>query len=347
MYMNTAFDKVCFKGSVVSQSARFVYLCLCKHADNTKQTCFPSLNRIAQIVGKSISTIKRAVRELCRYGAIKRAPRFRKDGGQTSNLYEIVECDFEKLVEVPDNKEEREAKNTANYKSEVELQHQDITQDTTIDDISFSVSDIQAENSCTVEGNETKEIGENKSNTEPQNKDITTDTSAEGIIFTVSEIKAIRTCTGEEKEATQKSSTAEQQEDLSDISKKEEIKSLHNKLENNGVNLINGMNENVDDDEQLYIDEIALQLEKKAKHEQIKIRVYPISQNNNQIVIAELDDEPVKTNFNSIKAFTRKKLFTKMINPISYIISAVKSCFYPKMNWGEVTDDPPRTYPIN
>lgn len=95
MYMNAAFDNVCFKGSVLSQSARFVYLCLCKHADNTNQTCFPSLNRIAQIVGKSISTIKRAVRELIKYGVIERSPRFRKDGGQTSNLYKINECNLE------------------------------------------------------------------------------------------------------------------------------------------------------------------------------------------------------------------------------------------------------------
>lgn len=99
MYMNAAFDNVCFKGSVVSQSARFVYLCLCKHADNTHQTCFPSLKRIAEIVGRSISTIKRAVRELCKYGAIERAPRYRKDGGQTSNLYKIAECIFEEITE--------------------------------------------------------------------------------------------------------------------------------------------------------------------------------------------------------------------------------------------------------
>ncbi|ACL77414.1 helix-turn-helix domain-containing protein [Ruminiclostridium cellulolyticum] len=97
MYMNEAFDSICFKGSIVSQSARFVYLCLCKHADNTNQTCFPSLNRIAQIVGKSISTIKRAMRELCKYGAVERTPRFRKDGGQTSNLYKIMPCNFEEI----------------------------------------------------------------------------------------------------------------------------------------------------------------------------------------------------------------------------------------------------------
>ena len=107
--MNAAFDNVCFKGSVLSQSARFVYLCLCKHADNTNQTCFPSLNRIAQIVGKSISTIKRAVRELIKYGAVERTPRFRKDGGQTSNLYKIKleaisdKCNIEQISLIEEN----------------------------------------------------------------------------------------------------------------------------------------------------------------------------------------------------------------------------------------------------
>ncbi len=125
MYMNEAFDSICFKGSIVSQSARFVYLCLCKHADNTNQTCFPSLNRIAQIVGKSISTIKRAMRELCKYGAVERTPRFRKDGGQTSNLYKIVQCNFEEISK-------SEVKNTVE-------QDQFKICETLPDDISYSV----------------------------------------------------------------------------------------------------------------------------------------------------------------------------------------------------------------
>ncbi len=125
MYMNEAFDSICFKGSIVSQSARFVYLCLCKHADNTNQTCFPSLNRIAQIVGKSLSTIKRAMRELCKYGAVERTPRFRKDGGQTSNLYKIVPCNFEEVSK-------SEAENKA-------VQDQIEICETLPDDISYSV----------------------------------------------------------------------------------------------------------------------------------------------------------------------------------------------------------------
>lgn len=148
MYMNMAFDNVCFKGSAVSTSARFVYLCLCKHADNTKQTCFPSLNRIAQIVGKSLSTIKRAVRELCSYGVIKRTARFRKDGGQTSNLYTIVASDPNALTKAPE--------------IESYTQQEIPDQDTGTEDNFFSVSDQEKEPacSCTREAEETKQSEE-------------------------------------------------------------------------------------------------------------------------------------------------------------------------------------------
>ena len=352
MYMNTAFDKICFRGSVVSQSARFVYLCLCKHADNTKQTCFPSLNRIAQIVGKSISTIKRAVRELCRYGAIKRAPRFRKDGGQTSNLYEIVECYFEQLVEVPKNKEdkeagkipdtkvhppftEKEARNTANCTSEVDPQNQDITKDTTTDEISFLVSDIQTENSCAVKGNEIKEIVDDKPITELINQVEMTNIATDNILYSESDTKVLNQYTEKEKDTIQNGNTAEQQEETSGKNKEPNNEAVHIESENNSINPINCINENLDEAEQLYINEKAEQDEKKAKQEYIEFRVYSISQNNNnQIVDAELDDEPVKTKVNSLKVLSNKKLFAKIIKPISYVISACKSRFSTKNELG-------------
>lgn len=152
MYMNEAFDSICFKGSIVSQSARFVYLCLCKHADNTNQTCFPSLNRIAQIVGKSISTIKRAMRELCKYGAVERTPRFRKDGGQTSNLYKIVPCNFEEV-----------SKSEAQSKAD---QDQSEMCETIQEDISFSVPDVnEPARPCTPSMDEKNSFEEPEANT--------------------------------------------------------------------------------------------------------------------------------------------------------------------------------------
>jgi len=146
MYMNMAFDNVCFKGSIVSPSARFVYMCLCKHADSTMQTCFPSLSRIAEIVGKSISTVKRAVRELCKYGAIERNPRFRKDGGQTSNLYKVAQVDLGSLTKVSDN--------IVNEETEPEqIENKDIT----TKNICFSESNNEPACACTTMDSEIKQ----------------------------------------------------------------------------------------------------------------------------------------------------------------------------------------------
>ncbi len=312
MYMNTAFDNVCFKGSMVSQSARFVYLCLCKHADNTKQTCFPSLSRIAQIVGKSISTIKRAVRELCQYGAIKRTPRFRKDGGQTSNLYEIVECDFEQLVQIPYNTEDKKAENVFNYIAEIELENQDKPQKTTVDDIAFSVSDNQLENACTVKSNEAADD---------------------------------KTFTEKEKDSIQKDNAAEHHEEIKDIIKEDERKSLHITSENNSVNLINNQDNDRDEAEHIYINEKA---EHEVHQDQLEMIVNPVVENSdNQTYNAKIDVEPKKTYLDSINYLSIKKSFAKIIKPISYIITTCKSRFITKMNRGEVTSDPPRTYPFN
>jgi hypothetical protein len=162
----------------------------------------------------------------------------------------------------------------------------------------------------------------------------TINTAAEDILLTVSDRKALNLFTEKENEAYQKRNTTEQQEEINDINKENESKSLHNKTENNGVNPINGIDENVDEAEQIYINEKVEHEEKKAKQEQIEYRMYPTSQNNNQIVNAELDDEPVKTNFNYLKVLSSKKLFAKIIKPISYILSACKSSFSSKNELG-------------
>ena len=154
MYMNAAFDNVCFKGSVVSQSARFVYLCLCKHADNTHQTCFPSLKRIAEIVGRSISTIKRAVRELCKYGAIERAPRYRKDGGQTSNLYKIAECRFEEITD----DEEKTSKDELITGQEVETNREEIITEETNTEVTISEELIAEQKAVSAEEQQNTDI---------------------------------------------------------------------------------------------------------------------------------------------------------------------------------------------
>ncbi len=105
-----------------------------------------------QIVGKSISTIKRAMRELCKYGAVERTPRFRKDGGQTSNLYKIVPCNFE---EIPKS----EAQNNVD-------QDQFEMCETLQEDISFSETEInEPARPCTPSMDENNSFEEPEKNT--------------------------------------------------------------------------------------------------------------------------------------------------------------------------------------
>lgn len=75
-------------GSTLKPRARLVLQCLVYHADK-EGSCFPALKTIAVECGYSLSTVKRALRELCEAGYIVKQERFdeRKNGGQTSNLY--------------------------------------------------------------------------------------------------------------------------------------------------------------------------------------------------------------------------------------------------------------------
>lgn len=56
---------------------------------NKERTCFPSIKTIAKKVHISISTVKRALKELVEKGFVKKIERFvkEKNGAQTSNLY--------------------------------------------------------------------------------------------------------------------------------------------------------------------------------------------------------------------------------------------------------------------
>lgn len=57
---------------------------------NTEQTCFPAVPTISRELHISISTVKRAMRELVEVGYVAKESRFREGNrGQTSNLYII------------------------------------------------------------------------------------------------------------------------------------------------------------------------------------------------------------------------------------------------------------------
>ena len=83
------------KGVFVSElkpRARLVLQCLIYHADKDG-FCLPSIKTIAAECGYGLSTVKRALNELCEAGYIEKTARFdeRKNGGQTSNLYMLSE----------------------------------------------------------------------------------------------------------------------------------------------------------------------------------------------------------------------------------------------------------------
>lgn len=73
----------------ISDSAVRVYSALCRFADKDNGSCYPSHQTIGKRCNKSVSAVKRALKELEKIGAIKIEPRFIDDKGQTSNLYTV------------------------------------------------------------------------------------------------------------------------------------------------------------------------------------------------------------------------------------------------------------------
>lgn len=75
--------------STLTARALQVLLYLIDRADKA-QTCFPAVPTIGRELHISISTVKRAMKELISSGYVSRESRFReKNGGQTSNLYTL------------------------------------------------------------------------------------------------------------------------------------------------------------------------------------------------------------------------------------------------------------------
>lgn len=69
----------------VSDSAFRLYSVLDRHADKSGQS-YPSVERLAALLGKSPSRIRALSAELCESGWIEKVPRHGEDGRQTSNL---------------------------------------------------------------------------------------------------------------------------------------------------------------------------------------------------------------------------------------------------------------------
>lgn len=72
----------------VSMAAKTVYAALARHG-STEETCFPSVSRLAALLGSTTRTVRRLIDELVECGAVERHARYRADGGTTSNGYTI------------------------------------------------------------------------------------------------------------------------------------------------------------------------------------------------------------------------------------------------------------------
>lgn len=68
---------------------------------NTDLTCFPAIPTMAEQLHISVSTVKRALKELVDAGFLQKENRFRENNrGQTSNLYTLI---FQEEVPTPNN----------------------------------------------------------------------------------------------------------------------------------------------------------------------------------------------------------------------------------------------------
>lgn len=57
---------------------------------NKELSCFPAVPTIAKETGLSERTVQRALKELCEEGYVEKTPRYRENGGQSSNLFKLI-----------------------------------------------------------------------------------------------------------------------------------------------------------------------------------------------------------------------------------------------------------------
>ena len=74
--------------SGLSHRARTVYMYL-KDRSDKEGRCWPGIRTIARDLGLSVSTVKRALDDLCREELVVKEKRWRENGSLTSNLYQV------------------------------------------------------------------------------------------------------------------------------------------------------------------------------------------------------------------------------------------------------------------
>lgn len=91
------------ENTLLNMREKICFVVLQKFADNETHTCFPSLNKLAAIIGCSKPTVIKALKGLEEKGLILKKRRKRADGGHTSNLYTILVSAIEKISNKKNN----------------------------------------------------------------------------------------------------------------------------------------------------------------------------------------------------------------------------------------------------
>ena len=82
------FDSV-YRDLELSPRAKTVLLYLQDRANREGESWY-AIGRIARDLSLSRSTVKRALADLARLGRVEILPRYRENGGRTSNLYRLL-----------------------------------------------------------------------------------------------------------------------------------------------------------------------------------------------------------------------------------------------------------------
>ena len=83
------FDSV-YRDQELSPRAKTVLLYLQDRANREGKSWY-AIGRIARDLSLSRSTVKRALADLARLGRVEILPRYRENGGRSSNLYRVTE----------------------------------------------------------------------------------------------------------------------------------------------------------------------------------------------------------------------------------------------------------------
>lgn len=120
----------------------FIYLV---DRSNKELTCFPSIPTMAKSLHISISTVKRALKELENEGFIEKTSRYRENnGGQTSNLYKLI---------IPEDKSTKENVLTDNDREENNINEQEYIDFNSLDNSKSDSNKNEFENKKDISNN--------------------------------------------------------------------------------------------------------------------------------------------------------------------------------------------------